>query len=123
MLSMKKNLNDFPVISQFITMVKLGENFPNSSDELHQISKAISERLNLTIVKEDYHKFSPIGITFVSILAQSHLVLHTWPEFQMLHIDLVSCSGSLNEDLVRDTLQEIFSKNNILYFNLKEVKY
>jgi len=39
------------------------------------------------------HKFSPQGYTTVFLLAESHLALHTYPEFGSLTITLYSCRG------------------------------
>ncbi|MGN6793868.1 MAG: S-adenosylmethionine decarboxylase family protein [Streptosporangiaceae bacterium] len=43
------------------------------------------------------------AITLVLILAESHLSVHTWPEENMVAIDLFSC-GAIDGDLVIDHL-------------------
>ena len=34
-----------------------------------------------TIVSRTGHHFSPYGVTAVVVIAESHLAIHTWPEF------------------------------------------
>jgi len=52
----------------------------------------------LTPVGELFHRFSPVGaerqsgITGVVLLAESHLAVHTWPEFAGVTIDAYVCN-------------------------------
>lgn len=64
------------------------------------------ERAGATIVNRLSHLFPGDGITCVLVLAESHAVLHTWPESGTVNIDIFSCSNRLNgpeaiEDLGR----------------------
>jgi S-adenosylmethionine decarboxylase len=52
------------------------------------------------------HVTFPNGaVTLVLILAESHLSIHTWPEENLIAIDLFSC-GAIDGDLVIDRLCE-----------------
>src|SRR5688572_2878904 len=48
-----------------------------------------------TIVSESMHEFPGTGLTCVLILAESHAVMHTWPETGTVNIDIFSCSPRL----------------------------
>jgi S-adenosylmethionine decarboxylase len=48
-----------------------------------------------TIVEAMSHNFPGAGLTSVLILAESHAVLHTWPETGTINIDIFSCSPRL----------------------------
>jgi S-adenosylmethionine decarboxylase len=37
---------------------------------------------------EVYHDFDPAGFTAVICLSESHLSIHTWPEFNKVNIDI-----------------------------------
>jgi S-adenosylmethionine decarboxylase len=55
-------------------------------------------------VLDTSHVIFPNGaVTLVLILAESHLSVHTWPEENMVAIDLFSC-GAIDGDLVIDHL-------------------
>ncbi|HUZ52222.1 MAG TPA: S-adenosylmethionine decarboxylase [Streptosporangiaceae bacterium] len=55
-------------------------------------------------VLDTSHVVFPNGaITLVLILAESHLSIHTWPEENMVAIDLFSC-GAIDGGLVADRL-------------------
>lgn len=48
-----------------------------------------------TVVQESAHHFPGAGQTCVLILAESHAVLHTWPETGTVNLDIFSCSSRL----------------------------
>lgn len=48
-----------------------------------------------TIVSQSMHEFPGAGLTCVLILAESHAVMHTWPETGTVNIDIFSCSPRL----------------------------
>lgn len=49
-----------------------------------------------TIVEQKFHQFSPVGVTGVLVLAESHLAVHTWPEKGYCAIDLFTCGKTNN---------------------------
>jgi S-adenosylmethionine decarboxylase len=48
-----------------------------------------------TVVQALSHCFPGEGLTSVLILAESHAILHTWPETGTVNIDIFSCSTRL----------------------------
>jgi S-adenosylmethionine decarboxylase len=49
----------------------------------------------LQAVGELFHRFAPPGgVTGVVLLAESHLALHTWPEFAAVTLDVYVCNVS-----------------------------
>src|SRR5690606_35784047 len=45
-----------------------------------------------------HHKFDVGGFTSVICLSESHIALHTWPEFNMATFDVFLCNYSRNND-------------------------
>lgn len=43
------------------------------------------------IVGEAAHAFTPHGATVALLLAQSHLIVSTWPEYRMAMVDVTIC--------------------------------
>lgn len=50
-----------------------------------------------TVVGEKFYVFPNGAVTGVLVLAQSHLSIHTWPEFALANVDLLSY-GDLRAD-------------------------
>ncbi len=42
------------------------------------------------------HRFEPLGLTYILLLSQSHLIVHTWPEYKTLILDLYVCSDDFD---------------------------
>ena len=49
-----------------------------------------------TIVDRRGHHFSPYGVTAVVVIAESHLAVHTWPEYKYAAVDLFTCGTSVD---------------------------
>ena len=54
------------------------------------VSKAVLES-GLKSFGTLYHKFMPKGYTSVTLLAASHISIHTWPEHRYVAIDIFAC--------------------------------
>ncbi len=46
-----------------------------------------------TIMTHSFHHFSPHGVSGAVIIAESHLAIHTWPEYSFAAVDFFSCGG------------------------------
>lgn len=44
-----------------------------------------------TIVEVAFHEFSPFGISGMVVIAESHLAIHTWPEYGYAAVDIFTC--------------------------------
>jgi len=48
--------------------------------------------INLTVVNTTIHHFSPIGVSGVIVIEESHIAVHTWPEYDYVAIDFFTCN-------------------------------
>lgn len=49
-----------------------------------------------TIISRTGYNFSPYGVTAVIVIAESHLAVHTWPEYGYAAVDLFTCGTSVD---------------------------
>ena len=64
-------------------------------DDLSRVKSALidaADEAGATIVGEIFHEFSPVGVTGVVAIAESHISIHTWPEHGYAAVDVFSCS-------------------------------
>ncbi|MEZ4955492.1 MAG: adenosylmethionine decarboxylase [Saprospiraceae bacterium] len=61
--------------------------------------------MGATIVQSNFHHFSPLGVSGVVIIMESHLTIHTWPEFGYAAVDIFTC-GKMDTQLAVDFLFE-----------------
>ena len=54
-----------------------------------------------TVVGEEFFVFPNGAVTGVLVLAQSHLSIHTWPEYRLANVDLLSYGDVRGEDVLR----------------------
>jgi len=101
------------LIIDFITN-ELPEYFENADCVDRILTNCINE-VNNTIVSKNYYNFSPFGLTFIYILAESSLVYHTYREKDnLISIDFYTCN--INTDFNK------FIKLINEKFNMKEIK-
>jgi len=66
-----------------------------------------------TIVNDTFHTFSPHGVSGVIVIAESHVTLHTWPEFGYAAVDVFSCGVTLRHEIIRDHLARILESKRV----------
>jgi S-adenosylmethionine decarboxylase len=69
---------------------------------------SVLERAGATVVQTLSHHFPGGGLTCVLILAESHAVLHTWPETGAVNIDIFTCSTRLKSLVAIEELSRSF---------------
>lgn len=63
----------------------------NSKKDLEPILNQAAKAMGATVVESRFHNFSPIGVSGVVIIMESHLTIHTWPEYNYAAIDIFTC--------------------------------
>ena len=63
----------------------------NNSSFLEESLTTAAKEAQATVIKSVFHKFSPHGVTGVVVIAESHLSIHTWPEYNYAAVDIFTC--------------------------------
>jgi S-adenosylmethionine decarboxylase len=82
-----------------------------SINNLEGVKGALVEaarRAQATIVDVVFHEFNPFGISGVVVIAESHLSIHTWPEYRYAAVDIFSCGETLQPEVAANYLVEQF---------------
>jgi len=80
----------------------------NDIDYVKDSMMEAARTIGATILDETFHKFSPLGVTGVVAIAESHLTIHTWPEYSYAAIDIFSCSDSFKPQKAAAFLKDRF---------------
>ena len=67
-----------------------------------------AKRAQATIVDVVFHEFNPFGVSGVVVIAESHLSIHTWPEYRYAAVDIFSCGDVLQPEIAANYLVEHF---------------
>ena len=67
------------------------------------VKQALKESVDqglTTLLHEVSHKFHPQGVTALALVAESHVAIHTWPEFGYAAIDVFTCGQRARAEAV-----------------------
>ncbi len=68
----------------------------NDKEKIERIMMEAAERAGATIVQKVFHLFNPHGISGVVVIAESHLAIHTWPEYGYAAVDVFTCGSKVD---------------------------
>ncbi len=49
-----------------------------------------------TKVKSVFHRYNPHGVSGVVVIAESHMSIHTWPEYGYAAVDFFTCGDTVD---------------------------
>lgn len=79
-----------------------------SPEEIEKHMKKAAVKARATIVQSVFHHFNPYGVSGVVVIQESHLSIHTWPEFGYAAVDIFTCGDSVEPWTAFEYLEEIF---------------
>lgn len=72
----------------------------------------------MTVINSTFHHFSPYGVSGVVVIQESHLAIHTWPEYGYAAVDIFTC-GTTDTWEAFDYLKEQFQATNYSAIELR----
>jgi len=66
-----------------------------------------------------FHKFSPQGVSGVVVISESHLSVHTWPEFGYAAVDVFTCGDTVDPMVAVDYIRDEFKARRALTSEVK----
>ena len=84
-----------PILGNEISCVMHGidAKILNDHKKLESILLRALKKDRFAILEKASHVFNPRGYTLVILLAESHVSIHTYPEYDSLYFSLYSCRG------------------------------
>ncbi|MFH1169255.1 MAG: adenosylmethionine decarboxylase [Chloroflexota bacterium] len=65
-----------------------------------------------TVLGESFHFFSPQGVSGVVIISESHMSIHTWPEYGYAAADIFTCGDTVQPEKAAEILVEKLGSRN-----------
>jgi S-adenosylmethionine decarboxylase len=78
-----------------------------------------AQQIGATVVNECFYEFSPHGISGVLVISESHLCIHTWPEYGYAAVDIFTCGDSVKPELAIKPFVEKLGAKDSSYVELK----
>lgn len=89
---------------------------PRCIDDPKELRRVLYEAARVahnTPLRSAIYKFPGQGITGVILLAESHIALHSWPEFNYMAVDIFTCGRQTRPVLALKYLRGIFSPGKV----------
>lgn len=77
-----------------------------------------ARKAGATVINSTFHHFSPYGVSGVVVIQESHLAIHTWPEYGYAAVDLFTC-GEMDAWISFDYLKECFKSKSYSALEMK----
>ncbi len=85
----------------------------DSVSSIKNILEKAAKIMNLSVVNTTIHEFSPIGISGVIVIKESHIAIHTWPEHNYVALDFFTCNKAFDLEEGIFWIQEQFKSKKI----------
>ena len=82
---------------------------------VQEILCSTAQIAKITIVGDLERHFEPNGYTAILLLEESHLSIHTWPEYNYVSVDLYSCNLNTDFEAVKNFLVEQMKAEKVTY--------
>jgi predicted methyltransferase len=110
----------FPYVDQVtIKLFDVPDSVVKSRNSLMKALGEFCKKHKLKVVDKKITGFSKGGLSITFILASSNLLVHTWPELNAVHLDIVTCSPIYEKTKIPHSLKELFDTSKI-EFNVIE---
>jgi S-adenosylmethionine decarboxylase len=85
----------------------------NSTEVAERALREMVDALEVTLLDLKVYPFSPVGVTGVAIVAESHLVIHTWPELGYAAVDVFTCGAPRDPDAAIAVLRAHYQPDHV----------
>jgi S-adenosylmethionine decarboxylase len=85
----------------------------NSVETAERALREMVVALDVTLLDLKVYPFSPVGITGVAIVSESHLVIHTWPEYGYAAVDVFTCGAPRDPERAVAVLRRHYAPEHV----------
>lgn len=83
-----------------------------SIEKVRSVMVSAAKEAKATIIDVSFHEFNPFGISGIVVIAESHLTIHTWPEYSYAAVDIFTCGGVIKPEVAVTYLIKQFECKN-----------
>lgn len=97
-------------------IAELSHCHPGILSDLEKVQEAMiraAKEACATVREVAFHKFYPHGVSGVVVLSESHISIHTWPEYGYAAIDVYTCGDHTDPRKACEFLAEAFGSKTV----------
>jgi S-adenosylmethionine decarboxylase proenzyme len=91
----------------------------NDVEQVEQIMLQATRASQATIISHNFHKFSPHGVSGVVVIAESHVAIHSWPEYNYAAVDIFTCGETIDPWVIQEVLKEELRSETVSSIEMK----
>ena len=94
----------------------------NILNNLEFLEKHMNEsvrKAGATIVSSKFHRYNPQGVSGVVVIAESHISIHTWPEYGYAAVDFFTCGEAVDPYKAYEYMKKMLNSKNSHITELK----
>jgi len=91
----------------------------NDTREIELLLEGAARASKATVVKSLFHKFNPYGVSGVIVISESHLAIHTWPEYGFASVDVFTCGPVVDPRVCQRYLVKALRSSRSEYHEFK----
>ncbi|MRJ02520.1 MAG: S-adenosylmethionine decarboxylase proenzyme [Epsilonproteobacteria bacterium] len=84
----------------------------NDVGKVEQALIRAAEIAGATVIGSSFHRFEPYGVSGVVVISESHLTIHTWPEYRFAAVDVFTCGDHVDPMKAHEYLKGVFGTEN-----------
>ena len=81
----------------------------SSPDDMENLSATLEsavDKVGTRVIQRTTQKFSPTGVSVIFILAETHISLHTWPEYGYAALDIFICGEGKDPEIAWEVVRK-----------------
>ena len=86
---------------------------------LREVVTNTARQIGATVIKDSFYQFTPQGVSGVIIIAESHISIHTWPEYKFAAVDVFTCGDVIDPKNAIKPLVEKLKATSSSYVEMK----
>lgn len=91
----------------------------NDHVQIQKLMEGAAKAAKATVVKSLFHQFNPYGVSGVIVISESHLAIHTWPEYGFASIDVFTCGPVVDPRVCQRYLARALKSSRSEYHEFK----
>jgi S-adenosylmethionine decarboxylase len=91
----------------------------NDQEQVRKLMEGAAKAAKASVVKSVFHQFNPYGVSGVIVISESHLAIHTWPEYGFASIDVFTCGPVVDPRICQRYLARKLKSSHSEYHEFK----
>lgn len=96
-----------------IELFDCDEKILNDYRLLEQSLVEAATKAGATVVDSVFHQFNPHGISGAVIIAESHIAIHTWPEYCYAALDIFTCGTDIDPNGIAEEVKYVLGADRM----------